>query len=435
MAAGYDFKSGTFQGSVFAGCSFAAAPPPWGFEAGRLAEANRRLAEMPGGEVPEPGELPLESWLPHAWNPNFVGREAELREVAAALRGAGAAAALCPSVGLQGLGGVGKSQLAVEFAHRYGRWFAGGRVLAGLRGARRHRRAGRAAGGRGGAGGAGALRGDAAGGAVRDGVAAVAQRDAAAAGVRQLRGRRAAGRSAAEAGWVPGAGDQPAERVLGGVWAAAGAGAGAAADGESAAAGGVRPDLAGPAELEAIAEELGDLPLALHLAGSFLRENRFDDEGEPERYLAALRAKGLDHASLVGALGASGVVDVLPTRHDRNVARTFAVSWDRLDPAVPVDALAWQALACAACFAPRVPVPRDLLARAVRGLVGDEAVPVGAALMRLLALGLVAEEPSGGVSLHRLVAVFATARAGDPESARDACGVALRDVLFQARAC
>ena len=79
MAAGYDFKSGTFQGSVFAGCSFAAAPPPWGFEAGRLAEVNRRLAEMPGGEVPEPGELPLESWLPHAWNPNFVGREADLR--------------------------------------------------------------------------------------------------------------------------------------------------------------------------------------------------------------------------------------------------------------------------------------------------------------------------------------------------------------------
>ena len=72
MAAGYNFKSGTFQGSVFAGCSFAAAPPPWGFEAGRLAEANRRLAEMPGGKVPEPGELPLESWLPHAGIANFA---------------------------------------------------------------------------------------------------------------------------------------------------------------------------------------------------------------------------------------------------------------------------------------------------------------------------------------------------------------------------
>ncbi|MDP8967389.1 MAG: hypothetical protein M3N04_02195, partial [Actinomycetota bacterium] len=69
MAASYDISNGTFAGSVFAGCTFAAAPPPWVFEAGRLAEEAKLLAEMPaGGEVPPLGDLPPGSWLPHAPN-------------------------------------------------------------------------------------------------------------------------------------------------------------------------------------------------------------------------------------------------------------------------------------------------------------------------------------------------------------------------------
>ena len=43
--------------------------------------------------------------------------------------------------------------------------------------------------------------------------------------------------------------------------------------------------------------------------------------------------------------------------------------------------LARQAMACAAWLAPRVAIPRALLVRAVRGLVGDDAAPVGAALV------------------------------------------------------
>jgi hypothetical protein len=62
-----------------------------------------------------------------------------------------------------------------------------------------------------------------------------------------------------------------------------------------------RPDLASDDPgLDAIAEELGDLPLALHLAGSYLRvyrtEVRLGDD------LAALpRSDIVQHASLLGA--------------------------------------------------------------------------------------------------------------------------------------
>jgi hypothetical protein len=57
-------------------------------------------------------------FLPH--NPTFVGREGELRRIARAIKAASAAAITT------GIGGIGKSQLASEFTHRYGRYFAGG---------------------------------------------------------------------------------------------------------------------------------------------------------------------------------------------------------------------------------------------------------------------------------------------------------------------
>lgn len=45
--------------------------------------------------------------------------------------------------------------------------------------------------------------------------------------------------------------------------------------------------------LDEIAAELGDLPLALHLAGSFLRAYRNSAYGEPEAYLESLRQTAL----------------------------------------------------------------------------------------------------------------------------------------------
>ncbi|HKS40887.1 MAG TPA: toll/interleukin-1 receptor domain-containing protein, partial [Blastocatellia bacterium] len=57
--------------------------------------------------------------IPHIRNRNFTGREEELKELRASLN-AGETAALVQPRAISGLGGVGKTQLAVEYAYRHG---------------------------------------------------------------------------------------------------------------------------------------------------------------------------------------------------------------------------------------------------------------------------------------------------------------------------
>jgi hypothetical protein len=56
----------------------------------------------------------------------FVGRGEELLRVATALQGGDTTVALGQVVASTGLCGLGKTQLAVELVHRYGRFFTGG---------------------------------------------------------------------------------------------------------------------------------------------------------------------------------------------------------------------------------------------------------------------------------------------------------------------
>ncbi len=73
----------------------------------------------PEGPLPEPGPLPAGSRVPVPPNPDFTGREGELRALARALlHGTGFRA-----VAVHGPGGVGKTQLAAAFARRFGRHF------------------------------------------------------------------------------------------------------------------------------------------------------------------------------------------------------------------------------------------------------------------------------------------------------------------------
>lgn len=88
-----------------------------------LPTALARLEDLPTDPdrpLPPVQWLPQNSRLAQAHDPAFVGRADLLRQLAAALR------PLNAIVVLSGGGGIGKSKLANEFAHRYGAYFAGG---------------------------------------------------------------------------------------------------------------------------------------------------------------------------------------------------------------------------------------------------------------------------------------------------------------------
>jgi MinD-like ATPase involved in chromosome partitioning or flagellar assembly len=76
----------------------------------RMAGARPADARYPGGDRRQIAKTPTR-------NINFTGREQDLRELRAELRTRGVAVVL-PRI-LQGLGGVGKTQLALEYAHRF----------------------------------------------------------------------------------------------------------------------------------------------------------------------------------------------------------------------------------------------------------------------------------------------------------------------------
>jgi hypothetical protein len=84
------------------------------------------LATLPDDVLPPRAPLPAGSRMPLASNPLFVGRGHELLQVATALMEGDATVALGQVVASTGLGGLGKTQLAVELVHRRGRYFAVG---------------------------------------------------------------------------------------------------------------------------------------------------------------------------------------------------------------------------------------------------------------------------------------------------------------------
>ncbi|MCA9875443.1 MAG: hypothetical protein KC441_17350, partial [Anaerolineales bacterium] len=184
------------------------------------------------------------------------------------------------------------------------------------------------------------------------------------------------------------------------------------------------PDLA-ESDADAIAAEVGDLPLALHLAGKFLET--YGRVVPPAAYLDQLRAKPiLDHASMLGR-----GTDYSPTGHNLDVARTFAVSFERLDLTHETDALALTLLAQLAFLAPGEPVPEDLCQALAPVAENDEEglLQVEDGWQRLRNLGFVAVEQDGAVRLHRLLALFAQKIADDPEDAQRATEKAVREAV------
>lgn len=349
------FNAGTLNQYHFAGAGIGPGA------AVDLATALGRLGEMPSEDLPAEVGPPPGSWMPLAANPLFVGRAAELRAVAAGLRARGGA------VVVTGLGGVGKSQLASSFVQRYGQYFLGGVFWLSF--------------------------------ADPTAIEAEVAQCAAwlgdlAAGVThlplpdQVQLVRRAWQSpwprllvfdncedpALVTAWRPsGGGCRVLVTSRRGRWHRSQGvtlvGLGSLRRLESVA---LLTKLAPVAVQEArdeavlaeIAGELGDLPLALHMAGSYLAEAAYDLS--PAAYLAELRRPGLlAHGSLQGG-------DYSPTGHELHVARTFALSLGRLQGGDENEARARQVLACMAGFAPGEALPRSLL-RSAAGLGEEEA--------------------------------------------------------------
>jgi tetratricopeptide (TPR) repeat protein len=165
-----------------------------------------------------------------------------------------------------------------------------------------------------------------------------------------------------------------------------------------------------------IAEELGDLPLALHLAGSFLCEYR--KIISPADYLCQLKDETLlDHPSLTGR-GAS----FSPTGHELHVAKSFALSLGKLNADDSVDELAMHILARTAYFAPGIPIPRDLLLKTIDSSEEnfEATLQIEDALKRLGNLGFIEIEQEGSIVMHRLVASFVRNLQRDSEAQADA---------------
>jgi len=280
--------------------------------------AKATLADLPLEEVPQPGALPVGSRMPLAANPLFVGREEDLKTLARQLKaGETSAVGQVQIAAATGLGGIGKTQLASELVHRYGQFFAGGVFWMSFADA----------------------------GSVSVEVAACGRSLGLHSSFEALTLEQQV--RLVEEAWqnpIPRllVFDNCEEEELLRRWRPSFGGARVLVTSRRAEwdlALGVktvplttlprpasiellrlfRPDLpeTEPA-LEGIASDLGDLPLALHLAGSFLKAYRSALFAQPATYLESLRQTDLlDHPSLQGR--GSGI---LPTGHEGHVGRT-----------------------------------------------------------------------------------------------------------------
>ena len=382
-----------------------------------LQDAFQQLEKLPLEEVASLAGLPHGSRLPLSRNHFFVGRDERFKVLAKILKAGDAELeGQVVTVAVTGIGGVGKSQLANEFAHRYGQYFSGGVFWLNFANPSAISAEVASCGGAGGM----EVRPDFDRLSLEDQVGTVM-----AAWQNELPrllifdncedemllkrwrppmgGCRVLVTSRRER-WDPVLGVRTlALNVLD------------RHDGIALLCR-YRSDLSGenPA-LSAIAEELGDLPLALQLAGHHL----YYFDVEPREYLAQLRnLDPLQHPSMQ-----EGGISL--TDHVQDVVRTFALSYERLSGTDPTDALAVKLLARAARFAPGEPIPRELLLSTLDSLEDEpDARRQTVALSRLTELGLLETQKSRALRMHRLVTWFVR-RVADDEEAQTAVEEAL----------
>jgi RHS repeat-associated protein len=342
--------------------------------------------------LPDPGPLPPGSRTSFHRNDLFTGRDGPLKALARALLHDEAPSTLVTQA-VRGMGGVGKTQLAVEFAHRYGRFFHGVHWLN------------------------------------------AAQPEALGAEL------AACGAAMGLPNWPERQPDQ-VDRTLG-EWQRGGPRLVVLDNLEDVAAAhdwlgrlsgaplrllltarrsdwprdlGLNPlaldvfspdesraflreylpeERAADTDLDELAERLGHLPLALELAGRYLAHSRLSVTD----YLGKLETIW-DHPSMVDWREDLGS----PTGHDLSLAATFAVSWQRV-----TDETARRLFLLAGYCAPNQPIPCELLEQAAE----LETEACDGALAILAGLGLLEmDDPRAGPTIHPLLAEYARHQRG-----------------------
>lgn len=389
-------------------------PPHHRLDKATIVAAQQKLAELPLETIPEVATLPPGSNMPFSPNPHFVGREASLQALATEFKGGETVVmGRVEIIAATGMGGIGKTQLASEFVHRYGQYFAGGVFWLSFANAN----------------------------AVRTEIADCCNT----IGLEMYPGFTSLSLDD-KVRLVLSAWQSPMPRLLifdncedeelfnqwrphtGGCrilitslrpnWSSELGIKVLSLDCLSREESTSllckhRTELsANDPDLAAIADELGDLPLALHLAGRFLEQYRYSSIGVPAAYLARLRQETpLQHSSLRD----EGIT--LTTRHIRNVERTFAIAYEQLETQDEVDLRACKLLGRAACFAPSVPIPHTILLSTLGGIDNSSLIEQQNedALENLITLGLLEYVENGALRLHRLLAGFVKIRTGQPD--------------------
>ncbi len=157
--------------------------------------------------------------------------------------------------------------------------------------------------------------------------------------------------------------------------------------------------------LELASGVLGGHPLAISLAGAYIRRGQYS----LSEYQGFIREKGLtDRLEAAAREVGSEIED-----HERSIAATYELSRKQLDSGRGVDVLAGQLLRIAAFLEPGTAIDRKLLARLLRAMgTAAEMEQIGLALARLtkdLALldGVQGREAGvGDVLIHPLIADY-----------------------------
>jgi tetratricopeptide (TPR) repeat protein len=145
-------------------------------------------------------------------------------------------------------------------------------------------------------------------------------------------------------------------------------------------------------ELFGLAERLGFLPLALELAAKYLNVA----DASIEAYLAEL-SSSIEHESMQSETFEA--MDIrTSTGHALDLRATFALSWQKVTDPIQQDIFKM-----AGYLAPNVPIPKNIF----EGALEQKPIAINKALYRLYGLGLLRKSEKSEPSIHPLLAEYA----------------------------